>query len=202
MYEDAGSVLNVQCVLPSSQVRWLLLFVSALVGWHGLLVFAHQYFGNSTFILAMVPAILVGLVCGYPRVWLALPVNSLAFIGTWCFVHESVGEFFPGSAMGLTLSAAVALAGGRLHGLVVKATMAVKRLETEIAIRKQRETELQAARDEVDTLHTLIPICMHCRKVRDDGQIWSRLEDYLVAHTSSKLSHGLCPECLAKHYPE
>ena len=34
------------------------------------------------------------------------------------------------------------------------------------------------------------------------GQTWQRLENYLAEHSDVKLSHGLCPECLAKHYPE
>jgi hypothetical protein len=48
----------------------------------------------------------------------------------------------------------------------------------------------------------LVPICMHCRKVRDTSDSWEPMERYLKDHLDLDVSHGLCPECLKKHYPE
>jgi hypothetical protein len=48
----------------------------------------------------------------------------------------------------------------------------------------------------------LVPVCMHCRKVRDASNEWSPMETYLKVHLDLDVSHGLCPECLTKHYPE
>lgn len=45
-------------------------------------------------------------------------------------------------------------------------------------------------------------MCSHCRKVRDDAGVWSRLESYLSVHTDTLFSHGLCPDCLREYYPE
>ena len=39
-------------------------------------------------------------------------------------------------------------------------------------------------------------MCAHCRKVRDDQGLWTRLEAYLFEHTDTRFSHGLCPDCL------
>ena len=54
---------------------------------------------------------------------------------------------------------------------------------------------------ELMELRRIIPICMHCRKVRDDSGFWHNVEDYLHKYTGVQFSHGLCPDCLKKHYP-
>lgn len=50
----------------------------------------------------------------------------------------------------------------------------------------------------VEQLGQLVPICAQCKKIRDDRQYWSRLEDYLHEHHDLEFSHGLCPSCIAK----
>ena len=51
-------------------------------------------------------------------------------------------------------------------------------------------------------LKEIIPICSHCRKLRDDDGFWHQVEAYFSAHTSSAFSHGICPGCMEKYYPE
>jgi PAS domain-containing protein len=48
----------------------------------------------------------------------------------------------------------------------------------------------------------IVPVCMHCRKVRETSMKWEPMEQYLKEHMDLDMSHGLCPECLKKHYPE
>jgi len=55
---------------------------------------------------------------------------------------------------------------------------------------------------EVKVLGGLLPICMSCKKIRDDQGYWKQLEGYIRDHSEAEFSHGLCPECLRKHYPE
>lgn len=77
--------------------------------------------------------------------------------------------------------------------------------EREIALRDKlsaQAEELRVALSQIRTLQAIIPICMHCRRVRDDGDYWHSVENYIVAHTHSNFSHGLCPECLCTHYPD
>jgi hypothetical protein len=66
----------------------------------------------------------------------------------------------------------------------------------------KKNAELQYALDHVKTLQGIIPICMHCHKIRNDKQVWDRLEAYLTRHTSAELSHSICPECAVKYYPD
>ena len=62
--------------------------------------------------------------------------------------------------------------------------------------------KLEEALIHVKTLQGVIPICMHCHKIRDDRNAWEKLEKYISKHTDAQLSHGLCPECRDEHYPE
>jgi CheY-like chemotaxis protein len=59
-----------------------------------------------------------------------------------------------------------------------------------------RIAELEQAVDEVRQLKRLLPICMYCKKVRDDGDYWQEIETYIHAQTGTDFSHGICPECM------
>lgn len=70
---------------------------------------------------------------------------------------------------------------------------------------EQREAvigDLQQALDEIKTLSGIIPICSHCKSIRDDKGYWQRVEDFVHKNAGAKFSHGLCPECLQRYYPE
>ncbi len=64
---------------------------------------------------------------------------------------------------------------------------------------KQRVTEAMA---KVKTLQGLIPICASCKNVRDDKGYWSQIEQYLHEHSDTQISHGICPDCIKKLYPQ
>jgi len=67
---------------------------------------------------------------------------------------------------------------------------------------EKRVIELEDAMAHIRTLQGVLPICMHCHRIRDDQESWQRLEQYLEEHSEAQFSHGLCPECLEKHYPD
>jgi hypothetical protein len=60
--------------------------------------------------------------------------------------------------------------------------------------------ERQALQEEVRTLRGLLPICMVCKKIRDDQGDWQILEAYIMRHSEANFTHGLCPNCLQEHY--
>ncbi len=66
---------------------------------------------------------------------------------------------------------------------------------------QMRVRELQVALDHVRKLQGIIPICMFCKRIRDDADAWHQLEKYLSEHSDAQFSHSLCQDCLAKHYP-
>ncbi|PKN24169.1 MAG: hypothetical protein CVU65_12525 [Deltaproteobacteria bacterium HGW-Deltaproteobacteria-22] len=74
-----------------------------------------------------------------------------------------------------------------------------KRAEQE---RERLVDDLRRALSEVKTLSGLLPICSSCKKIRDDKGYWSQVEIYLRRHTDAEFSHGICPECVRRLYPE
>lgn len=53
---------------------------------------------------------------------------------------------------------------------------------------------------EVHQLQGLLPICSHCKKIRDEKNQWQPVEQYLSERTDARFSHGLCPDCYPKYY--
>jgi PAS domain S-box-containing protein len=87
------------------------------------------------------------------------------------------------------------------HGLSVFFRDVSERMYAE----RERErliTELQDALNKVKTLSGLLPICAFCKNIRDDGGYWHQVESYIKKHSEANFSHGVCPDCAKKHYPE
>ncbi|MBN2430250.1 MAG: PAS domain S-box protein [Acidobacteria bacterium] len=62
--------------------------------------------------------------------------------------------------------------------------------------------QLQQAMAEIRQLSGLIPICANCKKIRDDDGFWHQVEEYISRHSPVEFSHGICPECIRRLYPE
>ncbi len=62
--------------------------------------------------------------------------------------------------------------------------------------------ELQTTISEVKTLSGLLPICASCKKIRDDKGYWNQIEGYIQQHSNAQFSHGICPDCIQKLYPD
>lgn len=60
---------------------------------------------------------------------------------------------------------------------------------------KKRNSELEAAIARVKRLEGIIPICMYCKKIRNDDTMWQRFEQYIEEHSDAYFSHGVCPDC-------
>jgi hypothetical protein len=62
--------------------------------------------------------------------------------------------------------------------------------------------ELEKAHKEIKILKGILPICASCKMIRDDKGNWNRIEDYLDEHSEAMLTHGICPNCVARLYPD
>jgi sigma-B regulation protein RsbU (phosphoserine phosphatase) len=60
--------------------------------------------------------------------------------------------------------------------------------------------ELETALTQVKQLKELLPICMFCKKIRDDNDYWHQIEAYLHQHTGTDFSHGICPDCFSRRH--
>ena len=66
----------------------------------------------------------------------------------------------------------------------------------------RRWKNLKNVLSEINQLRGMIPMCAVCKKVRNDDGYWQQVEAYISAHTAASFSHGFCPECMRKLYPE
>jgi hypothetical protein len=61
--------------------------------------------------------------------------------------------------------------------------------------KRRMETQLREAEARVKHLEGIIPICMYCKKIRDDKASWQQMEQYISEHSEALFSHSICPEC-------
>jgi two-component system sensor histidine kinase TtrS len=83
--------------------------------------------------------------------------------------------------------------------------LALAEMERRRQVEEERErllAELQAALASVRTLSGLLPICAGCKKIRNDDGKWQPVEQYLAQKSEAQFSHGICPQCAAKLYPD
>jgi PAS domain S-box-containing protein len=88
---------------------------------------------------------------------------------------------------------------------VVAAVIAFQDITVRQMIEEERErliAELKEALENVKTLKGLLPICASCKRIRDDTGYWNQIEAYIHEHSEAEFSHGICPECAQKIYPE
>jgi len=74
----------------------------------------------------------------------------------------------------------------------------IVRLEQDLSLKVR---DLEVAAEHVKELQGMIPICMHCKRIRNQEQLWEKVETYIETRSGAKFSHALCTECLDKHYP-
>ena len=78
---------------------------------------------------------------------------------------------------------------GVFAGYIGSCVDVTDRVEAQEALRIKMENELK-------TLKGIIPICMYCKKIRDDEETWQQLEKYITEHSEAFFSHGICPDCM------
>lgn len=84
---------------------------------------------------------------------------------------------------------------GEFAGYIGSCVDVTQRVEAQQALKLKLEQELL-------NLKGTIPICMHCKKIRDDKGAWNQLEKYISEHSEAQFSHGICDKCLKDNYPE
>lgn len=88
------------------------------------------------------------------------------------------------------------------EGFFLVAVLMVARIKSDIREREELIDKLQDAIASVKTLTGLLPMCASCKRIRDDQGYWTQVENYISTHTDANFTHGFCPECVKKLYPE
>lgn len=81
---------------------------------------------------------------------------------------------------------------GEFAGYIGSCIDITERVDAQEALRLKLEHELRV-------LKGIIPICMYCKKIRDDKESWQQLEAYITEHSEALFSHGICPSCYEQH---
>lgn len=96
-----------------------------------------------------------------------------------------------------------------MRGMAVGATSARVIVVEDVTERQRWQDEqadliarLQTALADVKTLSGLLPICAGCKKIRDDEGAWQPLEGYIKDRTGAEFTHGMCPSCVARWFPD
>jgi len=97
----------------------------------------------------------------------------------------------------------------RLHqGMKLKMDQLEKLVQERTSVLQETNAKLEAtnknlkeAMTTVRTLEGLLPICAHCKKIRDDKGGWNQIEMYIRERTHAQFSHGICPACAKEFYP-
>ncbi len=80
-----------------------------------------------------------------------------------------------------------------------------REIKERISLEKQRDKsilELRKALAEMRNLQGILPLCSYCKKIKDDNGNWEQVDVYIHKHSQADVSHGICPECMRKHYPD
>lgn len=67
---------------------------------------------------------------------------------------------------------------------------------------KTKLEELRKAQEEIKVLRGIIPICSYCKRILSDNASWEQMEVYISNHSEAQFSHGICPDCMEKYFPE
>lgn len=111
---------------------------------------------------------------------------------------------------GWTMALAILAALAGMYGIFRLRLAALARSKAELeAMVAQRTRELRTRNEElsealvnVKQLSGLLPICAHCKKIRDDKGYWNQLEQYITERSEAGFSHGICPDCAQEMFPE
>jgi PAS domain S-box-containing protein len=117
------------------------------------------------------------------------------------FHGELTAQRADGSRFPLEVSSAIFpdAAGNEFTCIILRDISSRKRAEAE---RERLVAELTDALARIKTLTGLLPICASCKKIRDESGKWTAVEVYFRERTKADFTHGICPECAMRLYPD
>jgi hypothetical protein len=123
---------------------------------------------------------------------------TFGFVGIWHLSRLILTVFFEGEISDF-------MEAGFIQGLAfvnIIVTTIINSMLLIICNAHRLEIDLLKARDKINTLSGLLPICSSCKKIRNDEGDWEHLEKYICGHSEALFTHGICDTCMKKLYPE
>lgn len=136
-------------------------------------------------LVAVVVCALIGIQVRYPDI-------SIAYTSDVNWAIDSVATFVI-AAMIVSLM---------IRFLLYSYRVEKDRVEKGYALLEETNDRLTRSLLEIKTLSGLLPICAACKKARDDQGYWKQIEEYIQTHSEASVSHGICPDCAKRLYPD
>jgi hypothetical protein len=136
----------------------------------------------------------VGLAAWYRSAGASVIVSLLS-AAVWCAADAFSGHNYPSGIF------AVWNTGIRLSSFLMIG-WSLSRIRQLLLAESESAASLRDALAKVQQLEGLLPICMYCKRIRDEKQDWHQLESYISDRSEAKFSHSMCPECAQKHFPD
>jgi hypothetical protein len=190
-FERVSSPFNRDCVL----VAWALC-TAALVAY---VASTRPPFLTGHLVFNAVVVLVVYVLLPLPVTFQVLPALVISVTSVYLGVHILGGHSTPGVR---ALDIAHLTANG--VGLFISLQHHFSKRNLFAAFQRQSILlkEIEQALAEIKTLRGILPICAHCKKIRDDTGYWSQVEGYVKKHSHAEFTHGICPDCAEEHYKE
>ncbi len=156
-----------------------------------------DYMGNAIENVLMV--LLTYVAVPLPLLWQAVSAGlfsgAILLLGFWLKPWPDVPT---------TLAMVVSLLTSNILGAGISRELQLWQRRHFVVLGHERDltATLEKALNEIKTLRGILPICMHCKKIRGDSGYWQQVEQYVTEHTDAQFSHGLCPDCMRTVYPD
>jgi hypothetical protein len=200
-FREAGGRIQVSNLVACYTVREVIMRGKLFIGsfWlmvFGLSVWLDYLIGSMIHVhfLFIIPVLIAAHKSG--RFWgfslaVAMPVAHGLIL-----THEASAISLPQLCAGMaTHISTLALLAELVHRVTIQ--------KKELLVQKLALAEaLDEARHSIKILRGMLPICAGCKSIREDNGYWKRIEDYLQVHSELEFSHGICPDCVEKLYPE
>lgn len=175
---------------PAS-TRTVAIYIGCVMSMGGILVLDLKIPLGVAVVILYNAVILLALTTGSKRFILSLAIAASALTVFPLFQKEPIDEMWK----------AISNRSLALFSIWAEVYLGLQRLGTE----KKREhalREREKAMEEVRVLQGFLPICASCKRIRDLEGSWTALEKYITEHSEVMFSHGLCPECTRKLFPQ
>jgi len=176
----------------------------------------HNAGSQNSLLILMYLAIATGLqaTIGMRAVWFYYALMTTALFVMAYMEYSGIISYAPLLTLGLKTNLRGLFLSNFyiLHNMVIYLMISFPSLITLqvfVTIKERREKELLEARlslekskNEIKQLKKLLPVCSVCKKVRDDKGYWKDVAEYIQTYTETEVTHGICPDCVKKHYPD
>lgn len=167
-----------------------------------------SFMGDSVFMLMMFPVLVASALIGM-KAGIITQLVCFCFSIAYRFLSSSDTKYIQKFVIGFVMLLIVNFVVGflrevhkKLKSELKQRKIAEEQREATLAQLRMSLAELENARSELKTLSGLLPICSSCHRIRDEKDNWFNIEQYIAERSDAEFSHGICPDCAKKLYPD